>query len=122
VSHPNIISVGDDWYTWPPSLWGSRDRARAASMGLGQRELGTMPATTALTRQPSLPPISLYEKPSTRQERRSRVVDELVAKYRGGTPPSVRSVRRDTTKARHVIVEGDGQVLRRSLGNVLRVR
>jgi hypothetical protein len=27
--NPKLVSVGDDWRSWPPELWGTRDRARA---------------------------------------------------------------------------------------------
>jgi hypothetical protein len=79
MSNPKIISVGDDWYAWPPSLWGSRDRAKAAQLGLGQQEIGKMPATTALTQPPSLPPgFRLHAKPSTARDARGKSVDALL--------------------------------------------
>jgi hypothetical protein len=73
-----IISVGN-WWEWPPSMWGSRDRAQAAQLDVGQQELGKTPRSPALTQPPSLPPgFTLHPKKSTARDARGRAIDKLL--------------------------------------------
>ena len=68
-----VITVGDDWRSWPPSTWGSRDRAQAQLES--QRETGTMPVVAPL---PQLANGWFRPKPRRRVDARSRAIDELL--------------------------------------------
>jgi hypothetical protein len=116
-----------DW-----SAWERAGRPKVPKDPILEKQGRPIEPLPVVPQAPTLAVDSLHEKPSTRQERRSRAVDELVAKVRArsraagraGVTPSVRSVRRDKPDNRRTVVEipGDGQRLVRNLGNVLRVR
>jgi hypothetical protein len=120
---PKIISVGR-LSDFPRSVWSPADRARAS--------VHELPPGSPTVAQPThtLGAFGgLHEKPSTRAERRTRAVDDAIAKVRGRTVRAssyevdealarlgVRS-RKRTTPARL-----DPGVVRRDLGAVVRVR
>jgi hypothetical protein len=78
-SNRRVVSVGK-WWEWDASLWGTRDRAEAAQMGIGQQELGKMPAITAQT-QPRIGPARLLAPPAEEHSaRRTREVGRPAAR------------------------------------------
>ena len=68
-----VVTVGLDWRQWPPSTWGSRDRAQALIES--QRESGIMPLAVA-----PLPRLSPgFTKPRARgRGARSDAIDALL--------------------------------------------
>jgi hypothetical protein len=68
-----IISLGNEWYLYPPQFWGSRDRARAAAVE--PRETGNLPVVAPL---PEIAPGCRSKPRRARVDARSAAVDRIL--------------------------------------------